>query len=173
MQEGQPGPISLPGRQGALDANDRMIVMAGDTAYLVDRVIDRRRTDPLDQGLGQIVEWLPPRPHRREPPAGPGRDHHAALQRRDQAGADQRRLAAPRRPDHRGESGPIEPLHEVVDLLIAAEEDHRLLGMERPQAGVRPLDLDQSDVHPLVHQAISRDEANVYRTPAAPRVGPR
>ena len=54
-----------------------------------------------------------------------------ALERRKQAGAEQRRLAAARRPDEREQRRVREPRDELVDEPLTAEEELRVLGLER------------------------------------------
>src|SRR6185436_14927377 len=49
-------------------------------------------------------------------------DHEAAVQRRDQARADQRRFPAPRRSDDAEETGAPQSTEQIVDLFLAAEK---------------------------------------------------
>src|SRR3954454_21396972 len=77
--------------------------------------------------------------------SGPGRSVRTAqvapvpapAQGRDQAGEDDRRLAAARAPDERDQPGPADLAGELLDLLLPPEEQPRVLLAERQEAAVR------------------------------------
>jgi hypothetical protein len=97
------------------------------TAQHVGRAQDRR----------EVPKRIFARPHRRDAPARARARHEAAQHRRNQPGADQRRLAAARGPDEGEEAGRAEAAEKLVDLALASEEEVVFVGLERPKAGKR------------------------------------
>jgi hypothetical protein len=85
----------------------------------------------VEQRFGEPPERTVTGPHRGDGPPRTGGPQEPGPQRRDQAGMDQRRLAATRRPHHGYEALAPEPLEQLVDLLVATEVDHGLVGPER------------------------------------------
>ncbi len=86
---------------------------------------------------GEMAQGIFTRAHDGHPPARPSLDHHAALERRQQAGSDQRRLSAARRAGHAEKPVEPQPPHQVIDLLLAAEKEMILIGLERAQSWKR------------------------------------
>src|SRR6185369_6902575 len=91
----------------------------------------------LVEGGGQIADGVAARAEDGDPPARPGPGHGAAVEGRDQPGADQGRLAAPRGAEDGQEAGGAQPPEELVDLPLAAEEEVVLIRLERPQSRER------------------------------------
>ena len=69
-------------------------------------------------------------------PARAGLGHEAELERVEQAGADQRRLAGARGAQHREEAGRRQPVDHRVGAVLAAEEQVGFLAPEGAQAGI-------------------------------------
>ena len=61
-------------------------------------------------------------------------DHRFPIERRQEAGSEERRLAASGRPDNRQQRRFREPRHELGDETLAAEEELRVDGLERREA---------------------------------------
>ena len=69
-------------------------------------------------------------------PARAGLGHEAELERVEQAGAHQRRLAGARGAQHRQEAGRRQPVDHRIGAVLAAEEQIGFLAPEGAQAGV-------------------------------------
>ena len=69
-------------------------------------------------------------------PARAGLGHEAELERVEQSGADQRRLAGSRGAQDREEAGRRQPVDHRIGAVLAAEEQIGLLAPEGAQAGV-------------------------------------
>ena len=91
-------------------------------------LIERRR---------EMTDRILARPRDRDAPGRSGIDHQTAVQRRDQSGPHERRLAAARRADHRQKAAVPELPEQVVDLLLASEEQVVFVGLERTEPGER------------------------------------
>ena len=96
---------------------------------LVTEGLERRR-----QVRGELLPGPVARGHLGDDPAVPVADEKARLERRDEAGIDQRGLAASRAPDDPHEARAMETLQQLDDLALAAEEEERLVLLEGPKA---------------------------------------
>ena len=92
----------------------------------------RRRIGRVGQGLRQVHERLVARRRHARDPAPPAA-RRVLFQPRQHAGADQRALAAARVAVHDEEPLADQPVDDVVDHPLAAEEDRPLVLGERPQ----------------------------------------
>src|SRR5262249_34239414 len=68
-------------------------------------------------------------------PPGAGLDQKSAIERRNQAGSDERRLPASGGADDGQEARGTQPPQQFVDLFLAAEEEVVFLRLERTEAG--------------------------------------
>ena len=82
---------------------------------------------------GQIADRVAAGTQERDAPARSGLRHVAAVQRGDQPGADERGLAAARRADDAQEARVPQAAEQIVDLLLPAEEQVVLVGLEAAQ----------------------------------------
>ena len=90
------------------------------------------RAGRVDQGLGQMGERCVARRHHPRDPLPPAA-RRVLLQARQHAGADQRALAAAGVAVDDEEPLADQPADDVVDHLLAAEEDRPFVLAERPQ----------------------------------------
>src|SRR4029077_1196788 len=78
-------------------------------------------------------------------------DEVAAIERRAEAGADQRRLSRTGRSRDRHAAVVAEPFEQFVGVRLAAEEEQRFLGLERSEArerGAAGRDTVEETTHP-------------------------
>ena len=121
------GPRELP-RKDSLCAtvlDEPGLVVVEDTR-LDARMQDLRWVDPERGGtIGfyAIPDRILTGTAHRHPPARAGPGHEAALQRRNEAGAHERRFPTARRADHRHEARGPQTAEQRVDVGFAAEEE--------------------------------------------------
>ena len=90
----------------------------------------------FQQAAREILQRRAAGPEVDDLPARAGLGHEAELERVEQAGADQRRLAGSRRAQHREEAGRRQPVDHRVGAVLAAEEQVGFLAPEGAQAGI-------------------------------------
>ena len=76
------------------------------------------------------------RPHLDDAPGAAGFVQKAEIECRQEAGLDQRGLAAARRAGDRKEPVQTQPVDHLVDMAFAAEEDVGLFAQERPETRI-------------------------------------
>src|SRR5688572_1878187 len=97
------------------------------------------------EGRGQRTERIGPRSHNSDTPSRPGTAQVTATQGRQQAGTYQGRLPAARQTDNRQEARVVETTQQGVGLLIAPEEEHRVLLLEGAEPRKDALGQNASD----------------------------
>ena len=97
-----------------------------------------RLAERLGGGAGELADGIVPRPERRQhDPVAP-----VALEPRQHAGAHQRRLARAGGAEQRDQfrrpldAAGVEPLDQPPDVVVAAEIDRGILGLERQEARI-------------------------------------
>ena len=90
----------------------------------------------FEQPAREILQRRAAGPEVDDLPARAGLGHEAELERVEQAGADQRRLAGARRAQHGEEAGRRQPVDHRVGAVLAAEEQVGFLAPEGAQAGI-------------------------------------
>src|SRR5437870_2687759 len=101
---------------------------------------DRARRDAAlgRHAHGQLLEWMRARGHDHDLPVATRTEAvDATPDRGDEPGAHDGRLAAARRADNGEERRSGKPLREVLDELLATEEELRVLGLEGLESLVR------------------------------------
>ena len=101
-----------------------------------DIVLLRRQVQRLQQAGGEDVERMVARPHLDDAPGAARFVQEAEVERRQEAGLDQRGLAAARRAGDGKEPVQTQPVDHLVDMALAAEEDVGLFAQERPETGI-------------------------------------
>ena len=112
---------------------------ARSSGLALDQLIDRDRNAGVAQAGGKPGEGIVLGPEgRQDDPLA-----FCPLHPRQQAGAEQRRLAGARFAEHHDEAlaaldaARIEPLDEPADIVVAAEVDRRVVLVEREETGIR------------------------------------
>jgi hypothetical protein len=126
-----------PGREVVGDGvGARDFDLVGEPAQ---RLVARLRLEGREQRGGEVLERRLPRLHLGDAPAPAVVQKEARLQLRDEAGADERGLAAARAADDGEEPRLVELVHQLLRLPVAPEEEQRLFALEGPQPdeGVR------------------------------------
>src|SRR5581483_12202432 len=85
---------------------------------------------------GQFAERIHARPHGDNLPQGAGAAQVPALEGRRETGEHEGRLAAAGQADDREEGGLFEAAEQLVDMLLAAEEEDGFVAAEGAEAGV-------------------------------------
>jgi hypothetical protein len=89
------------------------------------------------EGGGEVADRVVAGPEDGDAPTRAGAGHEPAVQRGDQARADQGGLAAAGGADDGEEAGAAQAGEQIVDLALAAEEEVLLLRLEAAQTGER------------------------------------